>query len=53
MLTDDGEELRRRGLQVFIQPPPGIAALTRSEQRTLRDLLWKALATEREVDPAA
>ena len=53
VLTDDGEELRRRGLQVFIQPPPGIAALTRSEQRTLRDLLWKALATEREVDPAA
>lgn len=47
VLTPDGEALRRRGVERFIEPAPGIASLTRDEQRTLRDLLRKALAAER------
>lgn len=43
VLTPAGEELRARALERFVQAPPGIAALTVEEQRTLRDLLRKAL----------
>jgi DNA-binding MarR family transcriptional regulator len=43
VLTPAGEELRARALARFTEPPPGIAALTSDEQRTLRDLLRKAL----------
>jgi DNA-binding MarR family transcriptional regulator len=43
VLTPAGEELRARALARFGEAPAGIAALTADEQRTLRDLLRKAL----------
>jgi DNA-binding MarR family transcriptional regulator len=46
VLTSAGEELRARALARFVEPPPGIAALSAAEQRTLRDLLQKALNVE-------
>ena len=46
VLTEKGEELRRLGVERFTTPAPGIAALTNDEQRTLRDLLHKALVAE-------
>ena len=46
VLTEQGHELRRRGVERFTTPAPGIAALTKEEQRTLRDLLRKAFARE-------
>jgi MarR family transcriptional regulator, organic hydroperoxide resistance regulator len=46
VLTKEGQELRRKIVRKFIEPPPGIASLTAAEQKTLRDLLWKALAAE-------
>jgi DNA-binding MarR family transcriptional regulator len=46
VLTPTGEELRSRALARFTEAPAGIAALTVDEQRTLRDLLQKALAAD-------
>jgi MarR family transcriptional regulator, organic hydroperoxide resistance regulator len=46
VLTEQGQELRQRGVERFTTPAPGIAALTKEEQRTLRDLLRKAIAHE-------
>ena len=43
VLTPAGEELRARAIARFAEAPAGIAALTAEEQRTLRDLLRKAL----------
>jgi hypothetical protein len=43
VLTDAGADLRGRAIATFSEAPPGIAALTAAEQRTLRDLLRKAL----------
>lgn len=43
VLTLAGEELRTRALARFTEAPAGIASLTLAEQRTLRDLLRKAL----------
>jgi MarR family transcriptional regulator, organic hydroperoxide resistance regulator len=43
VLTPAGEELRTRALARFSDAPAGIAALSAEEQRTLRDLLRKAL----------
>lgn len=48
VLTPKGERLRAEGVERFTAPPPGIASLSAGDQRTLRDLLWKALALERE-----
>jgi DNA-binding MarR family transcriptional regulator len=45
VLTPAGEELRERALARFTEAPAGIAALSAEEQRTLRDLLRKALDT--------
>ena len=41
-LTPLGEKARDRALALLSEPPPGIAALDRSDQRALRDLLRKA-----------
>jgi DNA-binding MarR family transcriptional regulator len=46
VLTEQGQELRQLGVERFTTPAPGIAALTKEEQRTLRDLLRKAFACE-------
>ena len=43
VLTRQGEELRARALARFSEPPPGIAALSAEDQRTLRDILRRAL----------
>ena len=42
-LTDDGLKLRERALELLYEPPVQIAALSRSDQRALRDLLRRAL----------
>lgn len=42
-LTGDGRELRDRALEQLYEPPAPIAALSRSDQRALRDLLRRAL----------
>ncbi|MDQ3305178.1 MAG: MarR family transcriptional regulator [Actinomycetota bacterium] len=43
-LTEVGAKSRQEALDLLSVPPPGIAALSRAEQRTLRDLLRKATA---------
>jgi MarR family transcriptional regulator, organic hydroperoxide resistance regulator len=43
-ITDDGAELRERARVLLFEPPPEIAALPRSDQRALRDLIRTALA---------
>ena len=43
VLTPQGAELRERALARFAEPPPGIAALPREQQRALRDILRRAL----------
>jgi MarR family transcriptional regulator, organic hydroperoxide resistance regulator len=43
-ITDQGAKLRERALCLLLEPPTEIAALSRSDQRTLRDLLRKASA---------
>ena len=44
VVTEQGAELRRRALERFFEPPPAIAALSAADQRTLRDILRRALA---------
>jgi MarR family transcriptional regulator, organic hydroperoxide resistance regulator len=46
VLTERGQELRQLVVERFATPAPGIASLTNDEQRTLRDLLRKAIAVE-------
>jgi DNA-binding MarR family transcriptional regulator len=43
-LTPLGEKSRAEAVELLSVPPPGIAALSPSEQRTLRDLVRKATA---------
>ena len=47
-VTKDGAALQRRLVSRMQQPPPAIANLSREDQRTLRDILRRALeaATE-------
>lgn len=47
VLTREGEKVRKQAMARFVEPAPGIASLTVDEQRTLRDLLQKALEAER------
>lgn len=42
-LTPEGAELRERLMERLHEPPAAIAGLTRAEQRTLRDVLRRAL----------
>jgi DNA-binding MarR family transcriptional regulator len=44
-LTDDGVRLRERVLEIMHEPPEPIAALSRADQRALRDILRRAVAT--------
>jgi DNA-binding MarR family transcriptional regulator len=46
-LTEDGIELRERVLELMSEPPPPIAALSVSDQRTLRDILRRAVEIQR------
>ncbi|HXF72527.1 MAG TPA: MarR family transcriptional regulator [Actinomycetota bacterium] len=52
LLTEAGSEARDRAMQVVFDPPPGFRALTPEQTRTLRDLLRKVAAAEREATPA-
>src|SRR5205809_3178002 len=42
-LTDDGVALRRRVVAIMSEPPAAIAALSAADQRTLRDVLQRAV----------
>ena len=42
-LTRDGVELRDRVLEIMSEPPAAIAALSAADQRTLRDILRRAV----------
>jgi DNA-binding MarR family transcriptional regulator len=42
-LTPDGAELRTRVVEIMSEPPPAIAALSAHDQRTLRDILRRAV----------
>jgi len=42
-LTPDGVELRTRVVDIMSEPPPAIAALSERDQRTLRDILRRAV----------
>src|SRR5947199_9085931 len=42
-LTTDGVELRDRVLEIMSEPPAAIAALSAADQRTLRDVLKRAV----------
>jgi DNA-binding MarR family transcriptional regulator len=56
VLTEDGEWMREQITQRMAEPPPAIASLSQKDQRTLRDLLQRALenVSEKEaVEPLA
>jgi DNA-binding MarR family transcriptional regulator len=44
-LTDEGRRARDDALRVMLTPPPGFAALSAEETRTLADLLRRVAAT--------
>jgi DNA-binding MarR family transcriptional regulator len=48
VLTDEGEKLRIEITKRMAEPPPPIAALSEQDQRTLRDILKRAIETQRE-----
>jgi DNA-binding MarR family transcriptional regulator len=50
-LTDEGLRLRKEAIQRMLEPPPEIAALSRADQRALRDALRRAV-TQREEQAA-
>jgi DNA-binding MarR family transcriptional regulator len=43
VLTDEGERLRREIVSRFAEPPPQLTRLSERDQRTLRDILRRAL----------
>jgi MarR family transcriptional regulator, organic hydroperoxide resistance regulator len=43
VLTDEGRELRQEISERLGEPPPAIAGLSRDDQRTLRDILARAI----------
>ena len=43
VLTDEGRELRQEISERLAEPPPAISGLSRHEQRTLRDILARAI----------
>jgi hypothetical protein len=42
-LTPAGTELRERVVEIMSEPPAAIAALSAADQRTLRDILRRAV----------
>jgi DNA-binding MarR family transcriptional regulator len=46
-LTAEGKRMRERVLELMSEPPPPIAALSVSDQRTLRDILRRAVEIQR------
>jgi hypothetical protein len=47
-VTPAGEKLRARMMERLGQPPPGVAALSAEEQRTLTKLLQRILEGNRQ-----
>ena len=43
VLTEDGEWMRKQITERMAEPPPAIASLSEKDQRTLRDILERAL----------
>jgi DNA-binding MarR family transcriptional regulator len=52
VLTADGRARRERALELLSEPPSAFDALTRTEQRQLRDLLQKLTAADPELAQA-
>lgn len=48
VLTDEGEKMRIEITKRMAEPPPPIAALSEENQRTLRDILQRAIASQQE-----
>jgi hypothetical protein len=48
-LTPEGQARRKLALELLSQPPSAFEALTRTEQRQLRDLLRKLTAADPEL----
>jgi MarR family transcriptional regulator, organic hydroperoxide resistance regulator len=46
VLTPEGAEVRVRVIELLSEPPAALAALPAADQRTLRDILRRALADE-------
>jgi DNA-binding MarR family transcriptional regulator len=48
VLTDEGEKLRVEITKRMAEPPPPIAALSEEDQKTLRDILQRAIESQQE-----
>ena len=46
VLTEEGEKVRKEITKLLAEPPPSIAALTEKDQRTLRDILRRAIDSQ-------
>lgn len=46
LLTEEGTRVRQELEHLLGEPPPGIAGLSRADQRALRDILRRALALD-------
>jgi MarR family transcriptional regulator, organic hydroperoxide resistance regulator len=53
VLTDDGERMRIEITKRMAEPPAPIASLSEEDQRALRDILQRAVASLSEADVAA
>src|SRR3954447_23929772 len=49
VLTPEGERVRKRIRALWLEPPDGIASLSASDQRALRDILRRALRRARKI----
>jgi DNA-binding MarR family transcriptional regulator len=52
-VTEEGARVRERLVERMAQPPPAIARLPRSRQRTLRDILRAAVEDQRATEARA
>src|SRR5262245_5845750 len=52
VLTDEGERMRVEITRRMAEPPPPIASLPEADQKTLRDILLKAVEGAPESEPA-
>ena len=50
VLTDEGERMREEITKRLAEPPPEIAALPEADQETLRDILRRAIDSQRESE---
>ena len=50
VLTDEGEKMREEITKRLAEPPPEIAALDEADQETLREILRRAIDSQRESE---